>query len=306
MPTKERTFREAVQRYVQTRSGVTPTYRRTLERILNQIGDRLAEAGLELNVAKMGDREVMAAFETAQGGLSNRRYQADMLRTFLRRNRVVTEPLRTPTPSPERPRIAPEQFVQIHEAALRAGDLRGAAVLLLESLTIRRVGISRLRPEDISPTSVQVLDKGRYGGKPRRIPITPEVWEQLQQYLGWRQREIMRVLAERPEHPIPKRLIIWTHRVRMGDASRTLLDSWVKQCGARCGVNLSHHMMRRMACRELWEATDRPEVAMEISGHSNLKTFLMYVGSMDSQKQALVATMLEKRQTLAKLAEIKA
>jgi integrase len=299
MPTKERTFRELVRRYADSKVRTTPRYRRELVRILNRVATRLESAGMDLGIKKMSDAHVMLVFETAGGSLSNRSYEAEMFRTFLKHEKVVTEPLRMPKPDPERPRISPETFAKLHEAALRAGDVRGAIILLLESLTIRRVGISRLRPEDISQSSVQVLDKGRMGGKPRRIPITPEVWEQLQQYLDWRQRQIMATLQRNPSAAIPRRLIIWTRFGSMGDAKTGALDLYVKKCGARCGVNLSHHMMRRMACRELWEAGERPEVAMKITGHSELETFLTYVGSMDAQTAALMSAMLEKRRMVA-------
>jgi integrase len=296
MPTKERTFMESVRQYADRKIKTTPRYRREIVRTLTRAGERLARAGMELGVRRMGDREVLFVYETAGGGLTNRRYEAEMLRSFLRASGNVTSPLSAPLSVPERPRVTPEAFDSIYEAALRAGDLRGACILLLESLSIRRIGVSRMRPEDLSPSSVTVLDKGRMGGKPRRIPITPEVWEQLQQYLEWRQGEIMRVLAANPTHPIPRRLIVWAKATTMGDARLSALDLYVKACGRRAGVNLSHHMLRRMACRELWENTDKPEVAMEISGHKDLEVFLSYVGSMESQKAALVAKVMESRE----------
>lgn len=301
MPTTIRRYREEVANYAGNRRNTTERHKSELRRVLMHIGDRLEKGGMELHIPSMGNKEVEYVHDTAPGGPQNIYYQTHIFRTFLKRHGIITEPIATPLPEPDRPRTTPEQYDMAYRKALEAGDIVGATVVLLESLTIRRIGVMRLIPKDIKPTHINVLDKGRNGGTPRTIPITPDVWEQLQQYLAWRKQKIQEVLERRPDCPIPTKLIIWVGVNAMGNCGRTKMDSIVLAVGARVGIHLTHHPMRRMGCRELRKVCgDRTDIAMKISGHTDEKTFLTYSGVEEEEKASLMQKMMEERQKRAK------
>lgn len=259
----------------------------------------LLSTGLTMNPNKMTQEHLAAIRDGISGRPRNKQFYTEMLRRFLR---FLGNPLpnfRWPDYTPDRPRVRPEDWATAMEGCYQANDIRGATVLLLESLSIRRVGITRLKPEDIFQTHILVTGKGRMGGKYRKIPITPEIYLQLQEYIAWRQREIKRVLNNNPQTKIPEKLIIWARVKAMGSCSGKSIDTIVKDAGRRVGVKLTNHPIRRMACRELYEAvkaTGKPmRTAMEITGHQNEQVFMTYVGSIEDDARELIQVLVEQR-----------
>lgn len=236
------------------------------------------------------------------GKQESKKRHVELFRMFLGECSNRQDPLLWPEHVPDRPRISMEDFQKIIEGCLDCGDIRGATVMQIMSLSARRVAVLRARPEDISPHSMKLRDKGRGGGKERNMPIEPEEYENFLQYLHWRQLEIQKVLKANPNAKIPDRLIIWTRKNAMGNINKTSLDTLVKKCGRRVGIHLTSHMLRRMAARELYDAckeTGAPiDTAMEITGHKNREIFMDYVGAIDDQKRDLRHKVLEKRNRL--------
>ena len=237
------------------------------------------------------------------GRNGNQRYRqfiTNTFRTFANKTGGNLEPLNWPQQIPHRPRITEDTYASIREAAYRAGDITGAALLLYFGLTARRGAALKAVPEDIQPSQVLLRDKGRGGEKQRQVPIRPQEYAEFQQYMGWRQQEIMRVLANNPKAKIPDRLFIWAKKRTMGNMAKTGMDTLVHKCGRRAGVHLTSHMIRRMASRELYlacEATGEPiQTAMAITGHVQTDTFLIYVGALDQQKADLMAVVYQQRE----------
>jgi len=228
-----------------------------------------------------------------------KKMRTETLRRFLKHQGNYIQNFRWVRPEPNRKRIRFEDWALSIEKCWEIGDIRGATVLLLESLTIRGIGVTRMTPDDIMPTCVWTMDKGRLGGKKRKIPITPEIYIQLQQYLDWRRLEVTRILKANPRAEIPTGLIIWTRRAVMGSCTRATIEAIVKGAGRRVGVSLNSHPIRRMACQELFEAVKNSELtiqeAMAISGHENEKDFMIYVGSIEAGSRKLIQTVMDTR-----------
>ena len=88
----------------------------------------------------------------------------------------------------------------------------------------------------------------------------------------------------------------------MGTLGKTSMDKLIKKCGRRVGVKLTSHMPRRMTSRELYLAckqTGEPvDTAMEITGHADKKTFMIYVGAIEDDKRNIMSKVRENRNKL--------
>ncbi len=308
MPRVTEVFNKKLKDYL-TRmryKGVTERYVIEIEYALEKCRNILTDCKLLVSPSKITQHHLAIIREAIpygkDGNQLNKKRHVKLFRSFLLWCGNKTDHLLWPEHLPNRPRITPEDFARVLMGCYEAKDVRGATVMLMLSLSARRVAVLRARPEDISSTQILLKDKGRGGGKPRTIPIGPEDYAQFVQYLNWRQNEIQRVLRNNSNAKIPDGLFIWTRTNKMGTVSKSTVDSIVEQCGRRVGVKLSSHMPRRMTSRELYyaciEAGLPLDTAMEITGHTDRKTFMEYVGAIDDDKRNLMDKVRENRNKL--------
>lgn len=304
MPTIRQRYREAVREYIGAEMALNGAkWRRRAERMLLTAGELLESEGLLEHQKSMTDAHVAAVYRLTSGGTPMKVYATQAFRSMLAAYGVRTRPLRVKRPEPNRPRIGLEDFLTIHRAARAQGDVQGATVLLLGSLTLRAVGMLRLRPQDVNQSEIIVRDKGRMDGAVRRIPITPSIWAQLQDYLDWRQQTILVTIERRPGASIPDSLLIQT-RPRLAPMSYDTLLALCHRCGRRAGMRLSPHMLRRMACRELvQQCGGRLDVAMRISGHKDVQMLMDYAGETADEKRDLIVRMMEERDRMAEISK---
>jgi integrase len=304
MPSKEQTYREAVKAYLEKKPHIKPQYRKAIKKYLIEAWMVLEAANLEQNIKRMGAREVYEVYRGAGGGIPKKITAVQEFRAFLKRQGVFTEPLRVPKPVPRRPRSSVADFLTAHETMMRTSGFiaqRRAAQLLITSLSVRNIGMSRMGPESVEPTEIRVRDKGQFDGKERTIPITPAIYDQLTQYMDARREEIMRVLRENPTSPIPKKLLITTTRRTMRDLSYSTISKEIPNAGRVCGLVMSEHRLRRMVCREMRSVCKDEsdvEASMSSTGHEKRETFMAYAGEESDKKAAIVAAVMENRNRL--------
>jgi integrase len=259
----------------------------------------LRKNNMTVNPATMTQEHLAVIRDHSSGGIAYRRLLVEWMSRLMKFCGNHQKPFVWTETARNRPRITPEEWAECLEACYDSGDIRGATVLLLESLTIRRIGVIRMSPEDIEPTRVKVTGKGRMGGKQRFIPITAEMYALLQDYLGWRKREIKKALAINPQATIPDKLIIWRNGGNLGNMKDWGLDRMLRRVGRRVGVHLTHHMIRRMACRELYylcrETGRAVEDAMAISGHSTHRVFMDYAEITEDDSRTLIVALQKRR-----------
>ena len=143
-------------------------------------------------------------------------------------------------------------------------------------LCLRRIEIQRLRIRDVHENRLDVLGKGRLGGKPRTVSLVPgESQEIIRRYLEYRQ-------------------------LRMGPASmedrlvpykRTALDNRLKALQGASGIRfLGHHTLRRTGGRLMWLAKVPIETIASVMGHESTDMTLKYIGvNLSDQTDAFEA-----------------
>lgn len=305
MPRPKEVFNKKLNEYLaRMRSkGVTERYITEIDYAIKKCRDILIEHHQLVSPAKVTQYHLALIRESIpygkDGNQLNKMRHIKLFRSFLLWCGNKTDYLQWPEHLPKRPRISPEDFAKVIAGCEQVSDIRGATVMLMLSLSARRVAVLRARPEDISPDEILLKDKGKGGGKPRIIPLDSEDYAQFVQYMNWRQEEIQRVLKNNPQAKIPDGLIIWAKKNSMGSVSKSTLDNIVEQCGRRVGVKLSSHMPRRMTSRELYYACIENglplDTAMEITGHTDRKTFMIYVGAIEDDKRQLMSKVRENR-----------
>lgn len=224
------------------------------------------------------------------------------LRTFLR---WTGSPLASAVPHGIRPdsrqRLVWYTLAEVEEAALACRTPRERLVLHLAlELMMRRVELERCRLDWFRETHVEILGKGRHGGKVRRIPYHPYTRTILQTFISASsQSSSTETSPETPSFSADagsgRSTMAATMRTPGTSRSRlpsllglrkSALDKELKAIGARAGVHLMFHALRRTGGRLFVQAGIAAgkaplEVLNElrgIYGHEDLRTTMRYIG----------------------------
>lgn len=166
-------------------------------------------------------------------------------------------------------------------AALADPGLERAVVHFEMELGMRMIGVRRLRLQDIKRDTIDVLGKGRAGGKWRTIPKLPDTDSILNDWL----RERAKIVGvER---------VPWVFVCRYGKRARRYsssgMDLILQRMAARCGFHFSHHTLRRSFARSLRRTGADIPVIAQLLGHEDLRTTTRYLGvGMDDMREALL------------------
>jgi site-specific recombinase XerD len=152
----------------------------------------------------------------------------------------------------------PSPFLRTRNTALIAVMLL-AGLRRSEALSLRAVDI------DVEIGSINVIaGKGRNGGKPRTVPMTAQLRDQLAGYLEQRRRH--RVVSES----------LFTSK----DGTKPLPLKSVQRLfiviEASTGIHVSPHMLRHTFCTLLSQAGMSDRLAMHAMGHSDLRMLQRY------------------------------
>jgi integrase len=178
--------------------------------------------------------------------------------------------------------LEPEQATRVRETAMKVDPLMALIVHLEMDLLLRRIEIIRLRLHDVRENWLDVLGKGRYGGKPRTVSLAPESRAIIEDYLRYR---LLRWGEAKPDD-------------RLVPLQRTALDNRLKELQRLAGVRfLGHHTLRRTGGRLMWLAGVKEATIMTIYGHESLEMTLSYIGvNLSDQAKAYEAVRNQRIQ----------
>lgn len=301
---KDETFRAYAKIYLKNLKdrGLSKRYINRVDKDLKECCRILLEGGHTTHPKKINQEHLNYIRENLECGNSRKKYIIGILCAFVKFHGNYQKNFMWPSTIPKRPRVTREQWQVAMEGCYNAGDIIGATVLLLASLGIRRIGIWRMRPDDIKMTHISVLGKGMAGGKLRNVPISMEIYTQLQEYKSWRQQVIDRILQNNPNATVPDKLIISYRKKVMSSACVNTISEICLSAGRRVGIHLTTHMLRRMFCRELYEEAKRSgdfetslQSAIVVTGHEHVHTFMEYVGDIEADSRNLMDRVLASR-----------
>lgn len=281
--------------------GTTARYARELGRINLENHRNLKAAGLETYPSRIGRTEVnhlRRCYPVHDGIFRTQQQHLQYLGIFLSwcGNRIVQEMhLRwSEGVNPKTDWLLPEEMERVREAVQGHPEYR--ILYLLEGcMGLRRVEVERLRIQDVGREWIQVLGKGRSGGKPRKVWKHPEWDEVFKAYMDRRESIIRTALAHDPTMKIPDGLMLYWHSGSLGSCKRTALDRMVAGMRVLSGVRFGHHTLRRTCGRELWKAEVPLETISYILGHSDTKQTIRYLG-INLEDQGSGMELLYQRQ----------
>jgi len=179
--------------------------------------------------------------------------------------------------------LEPEQAARIRETAMEMDPETALIVHFELDLCLRRIEIQRLRIQDVHENRLDVLGKGRFGGKPRTVSLLPgESREIIARYLELRQ--LKWGAASMEDKLVPYK--------------RTALDNRLKQLQRASGIKfLGHHTLRRTGGRLMWLAKVPIETIASIMGHESTQMTLKYIGvNLSDQTNAFEAVRNQRIQ----------
>jgi integrase/recombinase XerD len=179
--------------------------------------------------------------------------------------------------------LTPTDALRVMEAA---EGMERIIIHLELKLGLRRVEVLRMKLQDIGSGYLDVLGKGRQGGKRRTVAFHRETMAELEYYLKLRDAEIMR---SEGRGTIPDSLLIYFGQGReLHTYKRTAVDVRLARVAKRTGLKFTNHTLRRTYGRTLWLAGVPLETISSLMGHEDTKTTTQYLGlNMDDKESAM-------------------
>jgi hypothetical protein len=272
-------------------------------RALRRCADILRAQGMDIPPLKMGRTELntlKAAFPSGPknpDSCRNAQYHVEAFRTFLVWCKADPPIMSWPIYEPKRPIIEKEEFVAALQSCLNERDWKGAALLVLEGLTGRRIALERLINDWVTEDSVTFRDKGKGKGKMRTLEINGATTEVLMWAKAERKVLITGHQKKWPDALEPDAFFVYARGKRLGGCKRSALDTILKKVEMRVGIHLEHHALRRRGCEDLIETlqamglrTDIPAKSiLDRTGHEKWEDFLKYIRASKSQSEQLAS-----------------
>ena len=148
-------------------------------------------------------------------------------------------------------------------------------------LGMRRGEMLKLKVSDFSSgriNAINLLGKGRYGGKPRTINWHPNTLASLEEYLEIRDKEIAKARKKNPGVQIPPNLLIYEANGKLNAYKRSAIENIQNRLGERLGFHFSNHDLRRTCGRMMFRAGVPIEIIARKFGHSDTRTTMHYLG----------------------------
>lgn len=203
--------------------------------------------------------------------------------------------MRIKWPNSDRPNVDWLHFEEA-EQLLRfpADPLQRLAVHLMLCMGLRRGECMRLRCDWIHDGYIQVLGKGRGGGKWRPVPFHSDTPRLLKEYLDFRGAKVAAARKRRPRSTVdPPELFIST---QSGDRIGTFADAgdgWdkrtVRKIRDAIGFHFTNHTLRRTFGRTMYYVGKTDIVTLaRIMGHESTTQTMKYIGAdMDQMSSAM-------------------
>ncbi len=197
--------------------------------------------------------------------------------------------------------LTEEEAYAVRETAMGMDPLSALIVHLELDLCLRRIEIMRLTTSSIHDNGIDVLGKGRMGGKLRRVSLVAGESEAI---IG-RYMEHRAELERKATGPRTDKLVVHLWHGTLKPYCRCALDKRLKNIQVASGVSfLGHHTLRRTAGRLMWLAKMPIETIASVMGHASTDMTLLYIGvNLDDQAKAFdaVRNMRIQSQKTAKI-----
>ncbi len=156
-------------------------------------------------------------------------------------------------------------------------------ILVLGSFAgMRRKEIAELRYEDVSKDVIRIHGKGHgYQGNIRDQPIAEYVLLEVERYMEWRHTLVGEDCSD-------GRMVVFVKKGRIMSFihSLTAMSNIIARLGARYGVDMSCHSLRRLYCTTLVGNGCPIETVKELMRHSNINTTIeCYIDPLKLKKR---------------------
>lgn len=175
--------------------------------------------------------------------------------------------------------LTPEQAQKVLDTQLPSNER--LAVILALCMGLRKVEIIRLRLQDIdyNRECINVIGKGRAGGKLRLVPFHARFKPALKDYLEYRAGLVNRSIWDAPDN-----LMIWYDRADRStkpynSVKASGMDCLIRRASVTCGVHFSAHTLRRTFGRLMWLSGVPVVVIARMLGHSSTEQTIQYIGA---------------------------
>jgi integrase/recombinase XerD len=260
------------------------TYRYELNRIFNA----LYSEGLTVNPEDIKEKEInYLRREFLEGSPRYVRFRIAIVGSFLKwKGNNIVERMRISWPNDMRINadwLTDEQAVELKKRAIQPG-IQSIIIALELGMGLRRIEIIRLKIKDINENTIEVLGKGRNGGKLRTIPIQGYMKERINSWIVERNKIISKAKAINPHVKIPDSLLIYERNGRIGSYKKTAIDKKLKDVAREfqtkygSDFHFSNHTLRRTFGRMAWRKGIEIETIAHILGHENTIQTKKYLG----------------------------
>jgi integrase len=293
MTTKEEYLDSLVNDFIDSikkekRAKVTEDGYRWLIRKANR---RMIELGLEANPKKWDEETVLLIRDHVFADIrpSVARREMSVLSTYAQfHGNPIIKDMQLEWPQDDRTNVSwlsPTQAIAVQETAQ---GIERMVVHLELNLGLRRVEVLRLKVRDFGLGYVNVLGKGRMGGKPRTLAFHPNTLSEINVFHAMREAEIAKARAKDPSVTVPDALLVYEMKGRLHAYKRLAVDKMLARVSERTGLEFTNHTLRRTFGRTAWLAGVPLETIKEMLGHEDTKTTVLYLGlNMDDQADAM-------------------
>jgi integrase/recombinase XerD len=195
----------------------------------------------------------------------------------------IVEKMMIPWPTNTRPSVkwlTDEEGVRLIDAA--KDPLEKMLIHLELRMLLRRCEVIRLTRHDIPFGILNVLGKGRMGGKWRTLAWAPETLEVIQEYSEYREQLIAAALEIKPDQKVPDNIMIYAqYGWKLGAYKETAIDYHIKEIAIRAGIppeDDSNHVNRRTGTRIHRHAGVELEELSAALGHNSPQQTIQYAG----------------------------
>ena len=280
MPKKSPFLRclDGYMQYLRDEAKLAERSLKDYERAIYYCRDIVQDGGGPENPLKVSKENLRYLLDHLPGATSTRNWRWSIYTGFQKWcGNPAIGTIRQAWPQVERTNVdwlEPEQADAVRETALRMDALTGLIVHLELDLCLRRCEVMRLRMQDIHKNRIDVLGKGRMGGKWRTVRLDLDSGAILSRWLEVRQQ--LQTLTEGPQ---TDQLIVYLMEKKLVPYGRSALDYILERVGTASGICFKgHHTLRRTGGRLMWLEEVPIETIANIMGHSSTQTTLGYIG----------------------------
>ncbi len=284
MPSKRRIWERILREYLedcrdrQLSKSTIKNYRYTLKNLL----ETLEKGGKNTHPDKIGKQDLAYLLSSLKGTQKTMQHKVAVLKVFLKHHGNTTlDKMGVSYQTDMRPNadwLSPEESEIIKTVC--ATPVECLIVHLEVDLGLRRVGIMRLTKESINHRSrtVNVLGKGRMGGKERTVPFHRDTENVLTKYYEWRQKMVLQEMSKNSNFEDPDKLLLVKSKGQLKVPTIYMFDGRLREVSKRSGIKFSNHTLRRTYGRNLWKAGVPLETIKELMGHCSIDTTIDYLG----------------------------